>query len=98
MQQPFIQYNQSRNAISEVSEGSKETAAVKSIKDMPAFDPDADINVLTLTIPSWSSSIDRVRKKTDLSIISTQAREGLVKQLHSLIGHVNDLLGAVKED
>lgn len=98
MQQPFIQYNQSRNAISEVSEGSKETAAVKSIKDMPAFDPDADINVLTLTIPSWSSSIDRVRKKTDLSIISTHAREGLVRQLHSLIGHVNDLLGAVKED
>ena len=44
MQQPFIQYNQSRNAISEVSEGARGTVAVTSIKDMPAFDPDADIN------------------------------------------------------
>lgn len=98
MQQPFIQYNQSRNAISEVSEGTREAVPVTSIKDMPAFDPDADINVLTLTIPSWSSSIDRVRKQTDLSIISTHARDGLVSQLHSLIDHVSDLLGAIKED
>ncbi len=98
MQQPFIQYNQSRSAINEVSESTKDAVAVTSIKDMPAFDPDADINVLTLTIPSWSSSIDRVRNQTDLSIISIRAREGLVKQLHSLIDHVSDLLGAIKED
>lgn len=98
MQQPFIQYNQSRNAISEVSEGSREAVAVTSIKDMPAFDPDADINGLALTIPSWSSSIDRVLKQTDLSIISSHAREGLARQLLSLTDHVSDLLGAIKED
>jgi len=98
MQQPFIQYNQSRNAISEVSEGARGTMAVTSIKDMPAFDPDADINGLALTIPSWSSSIDRVLKRTDLSIISSHAREGLVRQLLSLTDHVSDLLDAIKED
>ena len=98
MQQPFIQYNQSRNAISEVSEGARGTVAATSIKDMPAFDPDADINGLALTIPSWSSSIDRVLKQTDLSIISSHAREGLVRQLLSLTDHVSDLLGAIKED
>lgn len=96
MQQPNIQYNQSRNAINAVSEGRKDK--VTSIKDMPAFDPDADINVLTLTIPSWSSSIDRVRKQTDLSIVSPNARGGLVKQLYSLIDHIHELLGAIKED
>lgn len=63
-----------------------------------AFDPDADINGLALTIPSWSSSIDRVLKQTDLSIISSHAREGLVRQLLSLTDHVSDLLGAIKED
>ena len=98
MQQPFIQYNQSRNAIHEVSKSSKDAVAVTSIKDMPAFDPDADINVLTLTIPAWSSSIDRVRNQTDLSIISIRAREELVKELYSLIDHVSDLLGAIKEE
>lgn len=98
MQQPYIQYNQSRNAINAVSEGAKDGVAVTSIKDMPAFDPDADINVLTLTIPSWSSSIDRVRKQTDLSIISSHARDGLIKQLYSLADHVSELLGAIEED
>ena len=98
MQQPYIQYNQSRNAINAVSEGAKDGAAVTSIKDMPAFDPDADINVLTLTIPSWSSSIDRVRNQTDLSIISSHARDGLIKQLYSLVDHVSELLGAIEED
>lgn len=98
MQQPFIQYNQSRNAISAVSEGVKEASTVTSIKDMPTFDPDADINVLTLTIPSWASSIDRVRKQTDLSIISPDARDSLIKQLDSLVEHVSELLGAIKED
>ena len=85
-------------AISEVSEGARGTMAVTSIKDMPAFDPDADINGLALTIPSWSSSIDRVLKRTDLSIISSHAREGLVRQLLSLTDHVSDLLDAIKED
>lgn len=98
MQQPYIQYNQSRNAINAVSERIKDGDAVTSIKDMPAFDPDADINVLTLTIPSWSSSIDRVRKQTDLSIISSHARYGLIKQIYSLVDHVNELLGIIEED
>ena len=98
MQQPNIQYNQSRNAINAVSESAKDGTTVTSIKDMPAFDPDADINVLTLTIPSWSSSIDRVRKQTDLSIISSYARNGLIKQLYSLLDHVSELLSIIEED
>ena len=98
VRQPFIQYNQSRHAISAVSENMEDSTSVTSIKDMPAFDPDADINVLTLTIPSWSSSIDRVRRQTDLSIISSTARDGLIKQLHSLEDHVGELLNAIKED
>ena len=52
----------------------------------------------TLTIPSWSSSIDRVRNQTDLSIISSHARDGLIKQLYSLVDHVSELLGAIEED
>ena len=98
MQQPYIRYNQSRNAINTVSEGVKDGTAVTSIKDMPVFDPDADINVLTLTIPSWSSSIDRVRNQTDLSIISSHARDGLIKQLHLLVDHVSELLDIIEED
>ena len=95
----FVRYSNTRNA---VNTGRRETDSEKykgpSVKDMPAFDPDADINVLTLTIPSWSSSIDRVRNQTDLSIISSHARDGLIKQLYSLVDHVSELLGAIEED
>ena len=98
MQQPFIQYNQSRQAIHTFSENGQMPSAVSSIKDMPVFDPDADINVLVLTIPSWSSSLDRVLRKTNLSIISSTAREDLIKQLHALEDHIDELLSAIKED
>lgn len=98
MQEPFVQYNKIRDVITKASDRPSEGEPAHSIKDMPAFDPDADINVLMLTIPSWSSSINRVRTKTDLSIISDGAREGLVKELNSLIQHVEEMLAAIEED
>lgn len=90
-------FNKIRGIISAPSEGADNGEPSVSIKDMPAFDPDADINVLTLTIPSWSSSIDRVRTKTDLSIISDEARAELVKELHSLVRHVGEILAVIEE-
>lgn len=98
MQQPFVQYSAIRNVISSTTEGAKERESAPSVKDMPAFDPDADITVLTLTIPSWSSSINRVLTKTDLSIVSPTARKGLAQELYSLIRHIKELLSAIEED
>lgn len=57
----------------------------KSIKDMPAYDPDAEISSLALTIPSWISSINRVRKTARLSETSEAAVEKLEDALGSLI-------------
>lgn len=98
IQQPFVQYNKIRNVISSTTEGIKEKGPAPSVKDMPTFDPDADITVLTLTIPSWSSSINRVRTKTDLSIVTPEARNGLAHELHSLINHVKEMLSVIEED
>ena len=75
-----------------------EAAPDLSVPFTGSYEMNQQIIEHTLTIPSWSSSIDRVRKQTDLSIISAHAREGLAKQLQSLIDHVSDLLGAIKED
>lgn len=69
-----------------------------SVKDMPAFDPDADINALALTVPSWADSINRVRAKTDLSVISAGARDRLIKEMRSLTRRIEELLEAIKED
>ena len=98
IQQPFVQYNKIRNVISSATEGAKGQEPAPSVKDMPTFDPDADITVLTLTIPSWSSSINRVRTKTDLSIVTPAARNSLARELHSLINHVKEMLSVIEED
>lgn len=98
MQEPFGQYNKFRVILANTAEGIPGEEPVPSVKDMPAFDPDADINVLTLTIPSWSSSINRVRTKTDLSIVSAGAKDRLVTELRSLIQRIEEILADVEGD
>ena len=96
---PFVQYKRTRSAIS--SRRSETPVATESqgpsVKDMPAFDPDAEISSLTLTIPSWSSSIERTRSRADLSIVSTDARNILIGALLSLQDTVSEMLTAIKE-
>lgn len=55
-----------------------------SIKDMPAFDPDASITELSLTIPSWINSIRRTEKNTMFEIVSAGAKKKLVDALNEL--------------
>ena len=98
MQEPFIQFNKFRTVLSTAPASTSEDDAISSVKDMPAFDPDADITGLTLTIPSWTSSINRVLTKTDLSIVSDTARNSLANELHSLLKNIDKMLSAIEED
>ena len=47
------------------------------IKNMPDYDPDAEITGLTLTIPSWTNSINRTRNNSILKTVSIKARMNL---------------------
>ena len=67
------------------------------IKNIPDFDPDAEITGLTLTIPSWASSIRRMHSNTDMSTISLKARKGLEHALGNLQTTIEELLRAIKE-
>ena len=98
-QQPFVQYNKTRREIQPLgSDRSTPTKPKPSVKDMPAYDPDAEITGLTLTIPSWSSSIDRTKNKADLSSISDNARVRLAEALAELQIKIAEMLDAIKED
>ena len=68
-----------------------------SIKDMPAYDPDAEITGLTLTIPSWCSSITRVKDKTDITVTSLLARKNLRAELIKLKICVESMLRTIRE-
>lgn len=68
-----------------------------SVKDMPAYDPDAEISSLSLTIPSWISSINRTYSVTNLDEVSYDACCKLKTQLLLLMDTINTILKPVKE-
>lgn len=68
-----------------------------SIKDMPIFDPDAEISSLTLTIPSWISSMKRTEAIADLEMVSAKAKSKLMYALENLKETADTLLSLIKE-
>lgn len=98
--QPYVRKSKTHNAVNNGRNErmSANNSAGPSVKDMPAFDPDAEITGLTLTIPSWASSIERTRTIADLSIVSDHARNKLTEALLDLKGKAEAMLGALKED
>jgi len=92
----YLPYSAGRKQISEV-EKPPEIHLQPEIKNMPAFDPDAEITGLTLTIPSWSNSIERTMNNADLTIITPTARKNLEEALSGLQNTILDILRAIKE-
>ena len=66
------------------------------IKKMPEYNPDAEVTGLTLTIPTWGTSIHRVLDQSDLCSITPQARDKLILVLTDLQKAIEDLMKAVK--
>ena len=56
----------------------------KSVKDAPVYDPDAEILSITLTIPSWISSMGRVCSNADFAKASAPACQKLEEELSGL--------------
>ena len=68
-----------------------------SVKDMPKHDPDGEVVALTLTIPSWQESIERVISVADLESVSEDAKDKAQKALSSLVAAATSLLTFIKE-
>lgn len=98
-QTPYARYMTTRKEIqnSSRSDEPKQVFSPPSIKDMPMYDPDAEITGLTLTIPSWASSITRIKNGQDLKNASDPAKNKLLAELLSLMNTINAMLDAIKE-
>ncbi len=94
----FVPYSKTRSGMQSSQKPIVVEVAQPSIKDMPEYDPDSDITGLTLTIPSWASSITRTKNKANLSVISDTARANLENALCELQETINEMLDAIKED
>ena len=90
-------YSSSREAIKNTSKTTNIPINQTSIKNMPAYDPDAELSGLTYTIPSWESSITRVMTVTDLSKTSALAKSRLRKELINLNATIDVMLNKIKE-
>ena len=55
-----------------------------SIKDTPIYNPDAHINTLVYTIPSWISMIERAFDSSEVNEISSSARAKLKIEINKL--------------
>jgi len=71
---------------------------VPMIKQTPKYDPDAEISSLSLTIPTWISSMNRTKDITIFDNTTTVARKSLENQLYNLRGTVDAFLALIKED
>jgi len=75
-----------------------EDEPVESVKKMPTYDPDAEIASLTLTIPSWRTSIERIRSFPDMQNVSSAAKAFLRRELSSLRSTIEDLVSTIEEE
>ncbi len=88
----YTRFKESRQEISKID--TKRDVNVPAIKNMPTFDPDAQVTQLTLTVPTWTSSMERI-KSTDLSAVSLNAKSELNKVLLDLYEQITEIRRAL---
>ena len=91
-----VPYGVSRSQLGQITPKPQITLQ-PGIKNMPDFDPDAAIAGLTLTIPSWTSSINRALNSSNMNTVSIKARTNLQQALMNLQATIDELLRAIKE-
>ena len=69
----------------------------KTVKDMPAYDPDAQAMGLVYTIPSWMIVMDRVNMTADLNTITVNAYRRLKRALEDLRNLADTMLTNIVE-
>ncbi len=91
----FRRYSESRQNIQAEAEPRKHE--LPGIKKMPTYDPNTEVTGLILTIPSWKSSIERIKGSVDLKDVSPTVKFCLRDALTELGEEVDLMLEAIKE-
>lgn len=61
------------------------------IKQMPTFDPDAELKGLTFTVSAWKSAVNRAKEKTDFNKATVVGKYRLRQALEELQIEINKL-------
>lgn len=76
----------------------KKSSKEPIIKQMPAYDPDAEISSLTLTIPTWISSMNRTKSIAKFSEVTTNGLCKLEQQLNALSDTIKEFKKIIEEE
>lgn len=94
----FSRYKKTRELLVMPKEEEEEKEVKqRTIKDMPAYDADADVVGLALTVPTWTGSIQRVWKKTDFEVVSQNAKKNLATALKELNETAIEVIQTLRE-
>jgi hypothetical protein len=69
-----------------------------SVKDTPLYNPNAQINALAYTIPSWVSMVERTMATSVFSETSLSARDRLMEEASKLTEAINNISRLLKEE
>ena len=96
---PYTSYSTTRKEFAEKDEVEPppKQESLPQIKITPKHDPDAEITGLTLTVPSWVSSIERARHHSDINAASSDAKSKLEDALLSLQEKISEMLTDIRE-
>lgn len=98
-EEPYVRYKQTRTQLQNITLSKhSQMPDGPSVKDMPKFDPDAELTSLTLTIPSWKSTLQRTKEKADMRIATCEAKQQLISALEGLLSSIETILSVIKED
>ncbi len=89
--------HQSTPAVKPVKPAEKKAPKTGTIRQMPEYDPDSEVNSLCMTIGSWISSIQRVNNNADFGKITMKARLRLGKQLVALTSTIDEIQKSLEE-
>lgn len=84
---PVILYNPMYHEViaKETRKGNDTICKNPTVKDMPEYDPDAEVAGLTLTVPSWIKVIEHTKDNTRIHDISENAKAKVKSALHDLV-------------
>jgi len=68
-----------------------------TVKTTPPYDPDLAVSTLSLTVPSWTDSLHRMRSEAHLSEVSKDAKLKLRTELVELKELIQSVIASIEE-
>ena len=94
-----ISLKESGKTIKSITESSSQDdhpILITGIKTMPAYDPDAKVNEVILTVPTWINELDSFVLDKAFDNVSQSAKERLIKILNDLENTISELVARIE--